>query len=62
MRGACSLQIIKKIILLVQWRVWNFLKRFTFKIGKSIDKVKCGLLSKYITDQFKHLSIKMKVI
>ena len=36
MRGACSLQIIKKIILLVQWSVWNFLKLFADYIGKNI--------------------------
>ena len=42
--------------------VWNFFEKFAFKTGKSIDKVKRGLLSRYITDQFKHPSIKMKVI
>ena len=42
--------------------VWNFLKRFASKIGKSIYQVKHGLLSKYLTDQLKYPSIKMKVI
>ena len=32
------------------------------KIDKSIYQVKHGLLSKYLTDQLKHPSIKMKVI
>ena len=39
---ACQfrLRIIKKITLLVQWSVWNLLKRFASKIGKSIYQVK----------------------
>ena len=41
---------------------WNFLKRFATKIGKSIYQVKHELLSKYLTDQLKNPSIKMKVI
>ena len=61
---ACQfrLRIIKKITLLVQWSVWNLLKRFASKIGKSIYQVKHELLSKYLTYQLKNPSIKMKVI
>ena len=42
--------------------VWNFFKKIASKIGKSIYQVKHGLLSKYLTEQLKHPSIKMKVI
>ena len=42
--------------------VWNFLKKFASKIEQSIYYIKHGLLLKYLTDQLKHPSIKMKVI
>ena len=58
----CRLRIIQKNHIACAMLVWNFLKRFASKIGKSIYQVKHGLLSKYLTDQLKHPSIKMKVI
>ena len=42
--------------------VWNLLKKIATKIGKSIYQFKHELLSKYLTDQLKYPSIKMKVI
>ena len=42
--------------------VWNFFEKFAFKTGKSIDKVKHELLSKYLTDKLKYPSIKVKQI
>ena len=41
---------------------WNYFKRFASQIGKSIYKVKHGLLSKYLTDELKQPSIKIKVV
>ena len=58
----CRLRIIQKNHIACAMLVWNFLKRFASKIGKSIYQVKHGLLSKYLTDELKHPSIKMKVI
>ena len=58
----CRLRIIQKNHIACAMLVWNLLKRFATKIGKSIYKVKHELLSKYLTDQLKYPSIKMKVI
>ena len=58
----CRLRIIQKNHIACAMLVWNLLKRFATKIGKSIYQVKHGLLSKYLTDELKHPSIKMKVI
>lgn len=51
----------KKSIRLVGWNLWNFFTRFAYYIGKSLDQVK-ELLLKYLTDQLKYPSIKMKQI
>ena len=58
----CRLRIIQKNHIVCAMLVWNFFKRFATKIGKSIYQVKHELLSKYLTDQLKNPSIKMKVI
>ena len=42
--------------------VWNFLKRFAAKQGKTIYQIKHELLLNYLKSELKYPSIKMKVI
>ena len=58
----CRLGKIQKNHIACAMLVWNSLKRFAVKTGKTIYQVKHELLSDYLVSELKYPSIKMKLV
>jgi len=58
----CRLGKIQKNHIACAMLVWNFLKRLSVKIGKTIYQVKHELLSDYLGSELKYPSIKIQLV